>query len=125
MLLIKDFPLWGSGLGSYRYIFPKYKHSLAQANYYHAHNDYLELAAETGIVGFLMIMGLAGCFWRQLIVKWFNRKSTYVKGLVLGGIGGGVAMSVHSLTDFNMHIPANIMLLVVIMGVSWSAVTQL
>ncbi len=124
MVLIKDFPLWGSGLGSYRYIFPKYKRSIAQAVYHHAHNDYLELAAETGMVGFLIIMGLAGYFWQQVITKWHRRKSTYVKGLVFGCIGGGAAMLFHSFADFNMHIPANILLLTVIMGVSFSAVTQ-
>jgi O-antigen ligase len=123
--LVKDFPLWGSGLGSYRYIFPKYKRIRTQTSYHHAHNDYLELAAETGIIGLLIILGLAGCFLARLVIGWRRRRrDPYVKGIVLGGIGGLTALLFHSITDFNMHIPANPLLLSVIMGVSWGMLAR-
>jgi O-antigen ligase len=123
--LVRDFPLWGSGLGTYRYIFPKYKSTKIQATYYHAHNDYLELLAETGMIGFLTVMGLVGYLLVQVTIKWRRRKNPYVKGMVLGGIGSLVAQLFHSLADFNMHIPANVLLVSVIIGTSWKMVTQL
>jgi O-antigen ligase len=125
LCLISDFPLLGSGLGTYRYIFPKYRQVRTQGNYQHAHNDYLELAAETGLVGFAMLMTLAGYFIYLLIKKWRRRNSIYVKGISLGGLGGLAALLFHGMADFNMHIPANPLLLSIIMGISWRAVTQL
>ena len=50
----KDFPILGSGLGTYELVFPRYKTVHEQGLFQHAHNDYLEFLAETGGVGFLL-----------------------------------------------------------------------
>ena len=49
---IKDFPVFGVGLGNYVYVFPKYRTFIYYARLLrYAHNDYLHLIAEMGIFG--------------------------------------------------------------------------
>lgn len=64
--MIKENPLFGVGLNSYKYLFPVYSKSLGLAlvaTEREAHNLFLEVAAETGIVGFsVFIFVLFTCY---------------------------------------------------------------
>ena len=53
---IKDFPLFGSGIGVFPFIYPQYSTLTYFAFVNHAHNDYLELMLETGLIGFGIIL---------------------------------------------------------------------
>ncbi len=123
--LIQDFPALGTGLGTYEYAFPKYKTFKAQLLYNHAHNDYLQLMSDTGIAGFAII--IAGGAWYLFVVMriWFKRKNTFVRYITIGCLGGITYIILHSLTDFNLHIPANALHLSVITGIMYKTVTQL
>ena len=48
---VRDFPILGSGLGTYAFHYPFYKTLRTQAVFDHAHNDYLELLSEGGVIG--------------------------------------------------------------------------
>ena len=101
--IIKDFPVFGAGFGSYLYIYPLYKTIDGNAIYDHAHNDYLELLTDGGVIGII----LAGWFvlailfhgWKMVRV----RRDRYAVLLGIGCISGIVALLAHSITDFNMH----------------------
>ncbi len=73
----------------------------------HAHNDYLELLAEGGIIGFVIIF----CFLATLFYKTYKTFSTRRDAisiyLYMGSITALVAILIHSVTDFNLHIGAN------------------
>lgn len=92
-----------------------------------AHNDYLNTLADWGVVGLGIILACLGSLawgftrgWRYL-----QRSSTDLKGsklsnraaLVLGATSGLVAILVHSLGDFNMHIPANAIVAITLMAI--------
>ena len=65
--MTKDFPVFGTGLGTFQYIYPGYKTLQSQAYYYHAHNDYLELISDSGPVGFVIVLsGFIMFFWKTL-----------------------------------------------------------
>lgn len=104
----KNFSIVGTGAGTFKYIYPLYaKHSIT-AIVEHAHNDYLEFLVELGIFGslilFLLIIGL----WVYLLIKWIRRKNIFVKGAGLGILVAILSIFFHSFTDFNLHIPSNI-----------------
>ncbi|MDY6862065.1 MAG: O-antigen ligase family protein, partial [Thermodesulfobacteriota bacterium] len=120
--LIKDFPILGTGLGTYEHIFPKYKTFTSRNVYKHAHNDYMEFLSEAGLIGFIIIFGGVGFYMIKIIGKWRERRDPFVKGITLGGLSALVSLLFHSITDFNLHIPANAMLLAVIMGLTFSSV---
>lgn len=121
--LIKDYPVTGSGLGTYESIFQRYKprdfsHHLLI--YDHAHNDYLEIASEVGIIGILPLLFGGIYFLIVLFKKWSRSENGLSKQISLGGIGAMLYILLHGLTDFNMHIPANAMTLCIIMGLTYN-----
>ncbi len=101
--IIKDFPVFGAGFGSFLYIYPLYKTIDGNAIYDHAHNDYLELLTDGGLVGLF----LAGWFvlailfhgWKMVRV----RRDRYAVLIGISCISGIIALLAHSITDFNMH----------------------
>ena len=62
--LSRDYPILGSGFDTFQYVFPRYaEHSPKLLD--HAHNDWLEMKAEMGGAGFLVV--LAGLFFRPMV----------------------------------------------------------
>ena len=49
--LIKDYPLFGCGLGGYESCFMRYKSVAPTTTVHYAHNDYLQVLAELGVFG--------------------------------------------------------------------------
>jgi len=122
--IIKDFPILGTGLGTYSLSFSLYKKvahwpTIIQ----HAHNDYLELLSETGIVGFLLVTWGIVMFYKQALSKIVRNNSQNEPlryYLLLGAISGSLGMMVHVITDFNFQIPANAFYFVFLLGISTS-----
>ena len=105
-----DHPLVGTGLGTLQMVFPPYDSLYDGKVVDHAHNDYVEALAETGVVG-----GLC-CAWFLGVVLLYSLKGLVELGSSFGSVlnlSGLIACSgilVHSLVDFNLHIPANALL---------------
>ena len=116
--IIKDFPILGTGLGTYQYIFPKYKDKTGIGLYEHAHNDYVEYLSDTGILGSLLFFGSIIYFLIKCLKIWKQRHYPYVLGLCLGGIIGTVSILFHSFVDFNLHVPANISVLFIVLALT-------
>ncbi len=114
-----DFPLTGSGLGTFEYVFPGYQHPLTNKLVEHAHNDWVQLFAETGWAGFFIIGAGLIFFMVSSIARWRRRHDRFSVGIGLGGMGALVAISVHSLSDFNLHIPANAFLPALIVAITY------
>ena len=116
--LIAAYPLFGCGLGAYESAFLKYKvsHPLVTADY--AHNDYLQLLAELGIIGFLIGAALVLAVLAKAVRAALRHADPNSRFLALACAGAMVAILIHSLVDFNLYIPANAVLLAWISGIS-------
>jgi O-antigen ligase len=110
--MIRDFPMAGTGLGTYLYAYPMYEKKYSGELLEHAHNDYLELLAEGGIVGggLMVVVAFGALIW--LFARWARRRDHLVRGVGLGCLVGIVSILIHSLTDFNLHITVNAVLFV-------------
>ncbi len=100
-------PLLGWGLGTFGEIYPQFRSFYTNSLVDYAHNDYLQLLAETGIAGFAIgLWFLASTLAPALrkIQKWPSELNAAV---ALAGTLGIAGILVHSLLDFNLHIPAN------------------
>lgn len=115
----RDFPLFGTGLGTFGNISSMYKTTAAQTLFTYAHNDYLQLLSEVGLAGFTCLSLFFAFYFRNLIKIWLTRHDAYIVSLVLGGMGSLFGMSAYSLLDFNLHIPANALLFFVIMALTY------
>jgi putative inorganic carbon (HCO3(-)) transporter len=110
------FPLVGAGLGSFREAFPLVKSAAGNPGYWHAHNDWLELLATSGIVGLaLLLVGLVVLI-RTLIVRLRSFERSEDAAAPLAALGALVACAVHSLFDFGLTMPANAATLAIVCG---------
>jgi putative inorganic carbon (HCO3(-)) transporter len=110
----RDHPWLGIGFGNYpiafaRYSLPKWRMALG-----HAHNYYLNIAAETGLIGLLAYLTLWGAAIWQAARAMRRSRDLYAKALALGALGVLVHTSVHNIVDnlwvHNMYIHIAIVL---------------
>jgi O-antigen ligase len=117
-----DFPIFGTGFGTFQHIYRKYKTVDDRFFYEHTHNDYLEVLSDLGLIGFLIVLVGIVLFLRKILLRWVERRDPYAKGITLGGVCGVFAILSHSLVDFNLHIPANALFLSIILGLIFNTV---
>jgi O-antigen ligase len=104
--LFREFPLVGAGLGAFddlSYGIVPVNLSLTRLAY--AHNDWLQVLAETGVPGFAIVAGGWLLFYGHLIRQWRRRRDHWVRGLGLGGLAALAAGAFHALGEFPFHIP--------------------
>jgi O-antigen ligase len=105
--MFRDHPFIGTGVGSFATVFPQYQSVPGDATWEHAHNDYAEGLAETGMIGGVLIFGalliFLRCAYRNLGAGPRNVAAWMQLGATLGGLG----IIIHSFFDFNLRIPAN------------------
>ena len=101
--MFAHYPILGSGLGSYEYVFPMFDESLRGGRAQHAENVYVEFLAETGIVGALLMLA----FVALVAVAWLRRAWRPKQPGDMAAIGlafGVTAVLVHGMTDFGMRL---------------------
>ncbi len=105
--LLLEKPIAGWGLGLFPVVYPKYQSFYSNLFTNQAHNDLLQLGIETGALGIALLVWFLWVVFRTGLEKsqhWQSRSSSALRLAALVGITG---ILVHSLFDFNMHIPAN------------------
>lgn len=117
--IIRDFPLFGTGLGTFGDIIQKYNTSLKQVSWVFAHNEPLNLLVETGIVGFFLVCIFLIFYFKSVFSAWVKRNSAFAVYLTLGAAVGIIAVSLHSWFDFLLHIPANLILFFIVLGIAY------
>jgi O-antigen ligase len=73
--IFKDSPLFGVGLGGYRFILPQYRPALGVR---YAHNTFVEILAGTGLVGFIPFIALFLCVLKQLLRGWKSEEENHL-----------------------------------------------
>jgi O-antigen ligase len=105
--IIPDFPITGTGFGTFLDIFPNYKSFADSLIYDHAHNDYLELLTDGGLIGFLLaawfVIAVLRNGWRMI----FRRHERLAVLTAVAAFSGIAGLLFFSLTDFNLHNWAN------------------
>ena len=105
--LVSQKPIIGYGLGTFADVYPRSQSFFSNLLVNHAHNDYLEILVETGIVGFSLIVWMLIAVFRSGMKKVGDKADTDGRLLILAAMTGIVAILSHSFLDFNLHIPAN------------------
>jgi O-antigen ligase len=125
--LFQSHPLLGAGPGMYRYAARLYRDPHQPGDAVFAHNDWSQCLAEYGIVGFGLLLLVFICGLSAGICNFtrYIRASEAVGGLTstrgafaLGGSCALMVFGIHSLTDFNFHIPANALVGAMMLGLA-------
>jgi O-antigen ligase len=111
-------PALGWGLGTFDSVYPQFRSFYTRLRVDEAHNDYLQLLSETGIVG-----GAIAIWFLIAVIRPALRKSkgwpSNVNGIAaVASLIGICGILVHSLVDFNLEIPANALLFYVLCTVA-------
>ena len=102
-------PLLGVGIGNYADAYPRYALPGWEEALGHAHNIYLNIAAETGIIGLALYLLLIGSwFWHAgwllaALSRQGNRPSGSERAVALGALGVLTALAVHNVFD-NLYV---------------------
>ena len=104
--MLRDNPFVGVGIGAFDSGFYRYRPQGFDSRAIYAHNDYLHMAAEMGILAPLIMIGIL-----FLVLKAGFRRNA--GPLILGCSAGVLSLALHGFADFNFHIPANMLLLMV------------
>jgi len=120
--IVGDFPVFGTGLGTYGEIAQIYKTTDWQTSYVFAHNEPIQLLSETGLIGFVSISLFIVLFMYSVFMIWLKRQSRFPSYMTLGCIISLFAFILHSFFDFAFHVPADALLFFIIMALAFRVV---
>jgi len=114
--IVRDHPFFGTGIGSFQWVYQRYKDPALESRPEYTHNDFLNLAADYGLLGFfLAVWSLAG-FWRQAWKASRPGHPPEAQAFAVGAMVSILALLIHCSFDFPLHLPANTLLVAVLLG---------
>src|SRR5262245_17440046 len=114
--MIRDNWMTGVGLGAYPTAYPIYSTRDGATPVNQAHNDYLQILADGGILGAIIALWFIFLVARDT-VRASRHRNPLTAATALGAASGLFALMVHSLFDFNLQIPSNALLFLVLTSV--------
>ena len=116
--IIRDHPLLGTGPATWQWFHLKYRDPKLEAQPEFAHHDVLNLTSDYGVVGLLLVLAALGCFFYHATILTRRPNQSDPRSFAAGCAMAVTAILVHSFSDFNLHIPANALLLITLMGMT-------
>lgn len=128
LMMIKDRPLLGSGIGTFKYNSLRYQAEFFNQGdnrslypygiAYEAHNEYLHFWAELGIVGLGIFLWMIIAYFYYGLKLLKKIKNNYRQGMLIGMMGVIIAVLVDGIFSFPLHLPANIIIFWLFLGLT-------
>ena len=110
----------GTGAGSFYSTYPMYDTGeVAPGFYQHAHNDYLQFASEFGLAALALLVFSVLASLRAAVSAQIARRDRLLQGMGFAATMAIVALLIHSAVDFNLQIPANAAMFIILMALAW------
>jgi O-antigen ligase len=125
--VIKDNPIIGTGLDTFGIIFPKHDTWNGSLRVEQSHNDYLQILADAGILGFLCVAAFIFLLFKLSLSLINQTHDKFRRGAAIGALAGCFGILFHSFFDFPLRTPSNpfIFLTLVVIAVSSVGATKL
>jgi O-antigen ligase len=108
LVICRDFPLVGTGLNTFGVAMTKYQTALTDMRFKEAHNDYLQILAEGGLLLGMPAFAAMALFvrgvWRRFAEDREDRLSYWIR---FGATTGVVAIALQSIVEFSLQMPGN------------------
>lgn len=114
----------GCGLGTLVAVYPRYEPYYDGKIVDHAHNDYVETLAETGLAGGICLLAFFLLWLSEARMRLVREQTFFSKAIHAAGVTACAGMAVHSFVDFNLHIPANGLVFLVMIALSTTPVLE-
>jgi O-antigen ligase len=105
--MFRQRPILGWGLGTFPVVYPQFRSFYTNFFVNEAHNDYLQLLSEMGLLGLGTTLWFLVVLYRKAIRKTGKWLSDVSSAVTLSCTLGVVGILVHSFVDFNLQIPSN------------------
>ncbi|HEX7334939.1 MAG TPA: O-antigen ligase family protein [Pyrinomonadaceae bacterium] len=110
--IIKAHPFLGTGLGAFGVVYTKYDTRNGFFRLEQAHNDYLQVLSDGGIIGGLLALSFVVLLF-YLALKRARSQDDFRRGVALAALSGCFAVLVHSFFDFTLHTTSNALLFLI------------
>lgn len=110
-------PILGAGLDAFGAAFPKYDTWNGMFRIEQAHNDYLQMLADAGILGFACLVAFVVFFFRTGIRSISRMQHRFDGSAAIGAMAGCFGILIHSFVDFPLRTPANSLVFVLLLVV--------
>lgn len=125
--LWQRFSIFGSGLGTFERVVSMEQKQDLEKIYHHAHNDYAELAATAGTLGFVIgVVALLGGYAALVRMTFGGNAASDLswrrRAFQVAALASLTIAMVHALIDFNFFIPSNPATLAAIVGAAVASV---
>lgn len=117
----RDYPWFGSGLGSYPMAYYRYESGPARGHKVHAHNDHAQFLYETGRIGGGILAVAALSTYFVSLAALYVRHRSWNRGLAFAVLMAMTALMIHSAADFNLQIHSNALTFMTILALGWIA----
>ena len=109
--IVQDYPLFGTGVGTFNVYYPAYRQQSSDVEFEnaqgyppgvrleHAHNEFLELLSDLGVVGLFLFLGILCAFFYKYYVNWDPKK----KYLIAGNTCAVMGLLIHNLYSQNLR----------------------
>ncbi len=115
--IIRAHPFLGTGLGAFGVIYTRYDSRNGLYRLEQAHNDYLQVLSDAGIVGAIVAVSFVVLlFWKALSRA--RSRDDFRRGVALAALSGCFAVLVHSFFDFTLHTTSNALLFLVLAAIA-------
>jgi O-antigen ligase len=111
--IIKAHPYVGTGLGAFGVIYTRYDSRNGLFRLEQAHNDYLQVLSDAGIIGGVLALSFVVLLFYKAIARAKSRDD-FRRGVALAALSGCFAVLVHSFFDFTLHTTSNALLFLVL-----------
>lgn len=116
--IIRDYPVFGTGPGTWRWFHGRYRDPRVQENPDYAHSDALQLVSDYGAAGAALALAALVLFYRHALRLARHSGSAEVRSFAVGSMLAVTMILLHGLVDFNLHITANALLLATLLGLT-------
>jgi O-antigen ligase len=105
--MVRQRPFLGWGLGTFSTVYPSFRSFYSEYEVNEAHNDFMQLLVETGVTGFGLLVVFLIVVYRSGIRSIEHWRHDPRAGITIGALIGCTGLLIHSLSDFNLQVPAN------------------
>ncbi|MEQ8767959.1 MAG: O-antigen ligase family protein [Planctomycetota bacterium] len=117
--VVPDFPVTGTGAGSFATAFSAYQTRAANLSFGHPESDWVLLLVELGAGGFLLMIGLAALLAHRCAKHLESSRRSALAGAV-----SCLALLLHGAVDINLHVPANALAFAFLCGLTWGSLAR-
>ncbi len=105
--VIRDNPIIGTGLDTFGTAFTKYDTWNGNSRVEQAHNEYLQILSDAGILGFICVAAFIFLLFKQSLRMINQTSDRFRRAVAVGALAGCFGIIIHSFFDFPLRTPAN------------------